>query len=128
MKKPDSLEQGPQASPQSQPASAEVERRRHPRHPERRPAWLFRGSTSSAVEMIDISAGGACFLSSRALPLGKALRLQVGHGSTQITLDGTVVRLVQRNDAQYEIAIRLDEMLGFEVSQRFPSRGRLAKR
>jgi hypothetical protein len=78
--------------------------------------------------MIDVSAGGACFLSSRPLPIGKPLRLQIGHGATQITLDGTVVRILQRNDGQYEIALRLDELHGFEVSQRFPSRGRLAKR
>jgi len=110
------------------PRTTPKDRRRHPRQAEGRPAWLHRGSSSSAVGMIDVSAGGACFMSSRALPIGKALRLQIGHGATQITLDGRVIRLLQRPDGQYEIGLRLDEMHGFEIAQRFPTRGHLTTR
>ena len=104
-----------------------AERRRHPRTAEDRPAWLHRGSNSASIEMIDISPGGACFLSPRPLQIGKSLRLQVGHGASQTTLDGVIVRQVQRPDGQYEIGLRVDNLHGFELSQRFPTRGRMSR-
>jgi hypothetical protein len=102
-----------------------VDRRRHPRVPESRPAWLQLGSNATPVEMIDISVGGACFISQRALQVGRAVRLQVGHGKTQVIIEGIVVRQLQRPDGAFEVGLKVDDLHGFEVSRRFPSRSRL---
>jgi len=109
-------------APASSPAKTAADRRRHQRLAEDRPGCLQRGSNATNVEMVDISAGGACFLSPRPLSMGRPVRLQVGHGAQQITLDGTVVRQVERPDGQHEIGLRVDDHRGFDMSRRFPSR------
>lgn len=99
------------------------EQRREERTPEDRPAWIQRGSHSTGVEMVNVSASGACFLSPRPLALGEAVRLQVGHGAMQINLDGRVVRYRERPDGMHEIGIRLEKNAQhFELLRRFPSR------
>ena len=109
-------------APGSPAAKTAAERRRHPRLAEDRPGCLQRGSNATNVEMVDISAGGACFLSPRPLSMGRPVRLQVGHGAQQITLDGTVVRQVERPDGMHEVGLRADDLKGFEIARRFPSR------
>lgn len=99
--------------------------RREARLPEERPAWLQRGSSSAAVEMVNVSRSGACFLSPRPLALGQTVQLQIGHGATQVRLDGKVVRYRERPDGLHEIGLRLDpDQRHFELMRRFPSRGR----
>ncbi len=104
------------------PAPKGSDRRRHPRIPEERPAWVQRGSNSAAVEMVDLSTGGACFLTDRPLHPGRSVRLQIGHGRDQAVIDGIIVRQTERPDGKYEVGMRVDDSHGFEMSQRFPSR------
>ena len=101
------------------------DRRQHPRQRDNRPAWRQEGSNAASVEIVDISAGGACFVSQRAMTIGKSVRLQVGHGSTQAIVAGVVVRQSQRPDGLFEVGLKVDELRGFEHSTRFPSRARL---
>ncbi len=94
--------------------------REHPREDEDRPAWAQAGSNAVNVDMIDISPGGACFVSPRPMAAGQAVRLQVGHGAEQAILDGRVVRYTPRLDGRYQIAIRVQG--DFTYANRFGPR------
>ena len=99
------------------------DKRSEQRVPERRPAWVARGSISTNVEMVDLSRSGACFLSTRPLALGQLVRLQIGHGVNMHVVDGRVVRYRERPDGRHEIGLRLEEdRKTFEIKQRFPRR------
>src|SRR5687768_12888827 len=115
------------SAPKTGPSSSGSgrDRRRQARSKENRPAWLHRGSNSDSVHMVDLSSGGACFLSQRAMSIGKPIKLQVGHGRTQATIEGVVVRQSQRPDGSFEIGMQVDHLGGFELSRRFPSRARV---
>ena len=105
------------------PAAAATEQRREERVPEKRPAWMARGSISTNVEMVNLSKSGACFLSTRPLALGQMVRLQIGHGVQMHVIDGRVVRYRERPDGLHEIGLRLEtDRTTFEVRQRFPRR------
>ena len=105
------------------PADAADNRRREERVPEKRPAWLARGSISTKVEMVNLSKSGACFLSTRPLALGQMVRLQIGHGVQMHVVDGRVVRYRERSDGLHEIGLRLElDRKNFEIKQRFPRR------
>lgn len=98
------------------------ERRRFMRTREDRPAWLHRGSASTSVEMVDISRGGACFISPRPLTMGREVRLQVGHGGQQLTLDGKIVRHLERPDGRFEVGICIDDAPAFDANARYQGR------
>ena len=100
-----------------------VELRRDERTREARPAYIQRGSHQATVEMVNVSGGGACFLSPRPFALGHAVRLQVGHGANQLIIDGRVVRYREREDGLHEIGIRISDAVDrFQLLQRFPKR------
>ena len=105
------------------PARGQSERRCEPRMPEKRPAWVSRGSISTNVQMVDLSKSGACFLCTRPLALGEMVRLQIGHGVHMHVVDGRVVRYRERSDGLHEIGLRLEaDRKTFEIRQRFPRR------
>lgn len=101
------------------------DRRQQARSKEDRPAWLQRGSNTDSVKMIDLSSGGACFIAPRSMPIGKPVKLQMGHGRTQSILEGVVVRTLERPDGSFEIGLKVDHLGAFEFSRRFPSRARV---
>lgn len=91
--------------PQRSRPGAGINLREHPREEEDRPAWAQSGHNAIHVDMVDISPGGACFVSPRPMAVGQAVRLQVGHGGQQAILDGRVVRYTPQLDGRYQIAI-----------------------
>ena len=105
------------------PVRGASNKRAEERVPEKRPAWLARGSISTNVEMVNLSRSGACFLCTRPLALGQMVRLQIGHGVQMHLVDGRVVRYRERPDGLHEIGLRLEShRSGFDVKQRFPRR------
>lgn len=103
------------------PRRTGAEMRDSPRLPEDRPAWIHRGSHAFSVTMRDVSRSGACFLATRPLALGQALRLQLGNESVFAATEATVVRNVERPDGLFEIGVRFNKVVS-EAAIRFPRR------
>ena len=99
-----------------------TELRRSPRVPEHRPGWLRCGSHSFAVTMVDLSREGACFLSPRALGVGRAIRLQVGSGPLAVDTGAIIVRRTQCLDGGYSIGVRFVEEASYATMTRFSIR------
>ena len=100
-----------------------ADRRKHPRLPESRPAWVQRSSATHNVTMKDLSRGGACFISPRPVSVGKPIQLQIGCESAGAAVDAIVIRNVERFDGQYEVSVRFtDDRSCTALASRFPSR------
>jgi hypothetical protein len=82
------------------------ELRRHPRGPETRPGWLQWGGKIFAVNMVDISEGGACFVSPRPVSVGRKIRLQIGYGPASDEVEARVVRCTAQLDGHYAVAVQ----------------------
>lgn len=79
--------------------------RRSPRQPDTRPAWLSVGSTTTQVEIKDVSKEGACLLSPRPVAAGRTISYQLGPREAGDVFEGVVVRCDSALSGTYEIAV-----------------------